>query len=135
MSEVGCIPIIFGLLWQRETLYYRIEERCDSMLKAGLLNEIEHLEIMGYDRRLNALNTVGYAEGFAYRACEISYESMVRLFKQNSRRYAKRQMTWFRPDQRIQWIDMENGREPEGVAQEIAERFAEARLRHHRTLS
>jgi tRNA dimethylallyltransferase len=93
------------------------------MLREGLLEEIEHLESLGFDRRLNALNTVGYAEGFAYRAGEISWKEMDRLFKQNSRRYAKRQLTWFRADKRINWITMTSDRNIDQVAAEIAARF------------
>jgi tRNA dimethylallyltransferase len=97
-------PIMFGLEWKRATLYERINRRCDEMIERGILQEIEKLESLGYDSSLNALNTVGYAEGFAYRRGEISFEEMQRLFKQNSRRYAKRQMTWFRRDKRIRWV-------------------------------
>jgi tRNA dimethylallyltransferase len=113
----------FGLLWDREELYRRIEHRCDEMLSRGLLDEVEKLERMGYDARLNALNTVGYAEAFAYRRGETSYSEMVRLFKQNSRRYAKRQMTWFRADKRIHWIPMVEGRSALDVAVEIERGF------------
>jgi len=115
-------PVLFGLTMDRTLLYKRIEERCDAMLAEGLLNEVELLEKRGYTRYVNALNTVGYAEAFAYRAGEISHAEMVRLFKQSSRRYAKRQLTWFRRDPRIRWIDVE-GREEASVAGEIAEEF------------
>lgn len=110
-------PVLFGLAWERQTLYDRIDKRCEEMLRAGLIEEVEALEQRGYTPRLNALNTVGYAEVFAYRRGEISYDEMVRLFKQNSRRYAKRQLTWFRRDRRIRWIQME---EYENAAQVAA---------------
>ncbi len=110
-------PVLFGLTWERQTLYDRIDKRCEEMLRAGLIEEVEALEQRGYTPRLNALNTVGYAEVFAYRRGEISYDEMVRLFKQNSRRYAKRQLTWFRRDRRIRWIQME---EYENAAQVAA---------------
>jgi tRNA dimethylallyltransferase len=90
-------------------LYERINRRCDEMIERGILQEIERLDSLGYDSSLNALNTVGYAEGFAYRRGEISFEEMQRLFKQNSRRYAKRQMTWFRRDKRIRWVSVNDG--------------------------
>jgi len=124
--DIGFTAFMVGLNWERSELYRRIDSRCDEMLQAGLLGEIDHLEHLGYDRRLNALNTVGYAEGFAYRAGEVSYAEMLRLFKQNSRRYAKRQLSWFRPDRRIVWIVMEKGREPRSVVQEITEKFEAA---------
>ena len=115
-------PVMFGLSWPRKELYERIEQRCDEMIANGFLGEIESLEKSGYDRSVNALNTVGYAEAFAYRSGEISYQEMIRLFKQNSRRYAKRQLTWFRRDSRIHWIQCEVIK-PQEVAEEICSRF------------
>jgi tRNA dimethylallyltransferase len=102
--EIPFVPLFFGLELDRAELYQRINTRCERMLEGGLLDEVESLVVAGYSASLNALKTVGYAEAFAYRRGEISYEDMVRLFKQNSRRYAKRQLTWFRHDPRIRWI-------------------------------
>jgi tRNA dimethylallyltransferase len=119
----GFTPVIFGLAWHRETLYKRVEMRCDWMIAAGLLEEVEQLESRGYDRSLNALNTVGYAEAFAYRRGEISYTEFVRLFKRNSRRYAKRQLTWFGRDPRIHWVQVGSGRSLAQASGEIARLF------------
>ena len=116
-------PIMFGLAWARRELYGRIERRCDEMIASGFLQEVEELERMGFDRTVNALNTVGYAEVFAYRSGEISHGEMIQLFKQNSRRYAKRQLTWFRRDERIQWIHMDEQRVSKEVAAEISRLF------------
>lgn len=121
--EITFTPVLFGLAWERQTLYARIDQRCEEMLRAGLLKEAESLERRGYTSRLNALNTVGYAEAFAYRRGEISYEEMVRLFKQNTRRYAKRQLTWFRRDRRIRWIRMDEYADPAQVAAVIYDLF------------
>ena len=131
-TAVGFAPILFGITMRRSLLYRRIDERCDAMLRDGLLKEVEWLEKNGYDRFINALNTVGYAEAFAYRAGQISYDEMVRLFKQNSRRYAKRQLTWFRRDERIRWIDAE-GRNGLSMAEQIARDFEQARPRREKT--
>jgi len=120
---VHFMPVMFGLTWEREVLYRRIEERCDDMIAAGLLQEVETLEKRGYNNSLNALNTVGYGEAFAYRQGSISYAEFVRLFKQNSRRYAKRQLTWFRKDPRIHWIQGERGTQLAKVSAEIARLF------------
>jgi len=122
-ASVSFDSSFFGLSWRREELYRRIEERCDTMLSEGLLREVELLEARGYGPSLNALNSVGYAEAFAYRRGEVSFEEMVRLFKQNSRRYAKRQLTWFRRDRRIQWVAMDSEKKPKDVALEIARKF------------
>jgi tRNA dimethylallyltransferase len=121
--EIVFASQMFGLEWDRTVLYRRINARCDEMLQTGLLAEVERLEARGYGADLNALKTVGYAEAFAYRSGRISYDEMVRLFKQNSRRYAKRQMTWFRRDRRIRWIRMEEHRTPGDVAAEISKIF------------
>jgi tRNA dimethylallyltransferase len=122
--DIRFTPRMFGLSWDRRALYERINGRCDEMIRAGLLEEVERLEQRGYTDTLNALNTVGYAEAFAYRRGETSHDEFVRLFKQNSRRYAKRQLTWFRRDGRIRWIEMSSDRGPEEIAGEIAAEFS-----------
>lgn len=100
-------PTVFlGLTMDRGRLYERIEQRVDAMLDAGLLQEVRQLQKMGYNRDLNALQTVGYQEAFAYLTGDLSYEYMVSRIKQKTRNYAKRQMTWFRKDERIQWFDV-----------------------------
>jgi tRNA dimethylallyltransferase len=121
--EIEFLPVMVGLRWQRVVLYRRIEERCDRMIEKGLFSEVENLRAMGFDDSLNALKTVGYAEAFAYARGEISYNEFVRSFKQNSRRYAKRQMTWFRKDTRIRWIEMNEERSAQDAAREIASMF------------
>lgn len=121
--------LFFGLDWERKELYRRVDARCEEMLRNGLLDEIARLDQMGYGRSLNALRTVGYAEGFAFRNRETTYEEMVRLFKQNSRRYAKRQMTWFKRDARISWIKMKEGFSPLEVAEGILREIPESRGR------
>lgn len=122
--EISFTPRIFGLRWERKSLYARINARCEAMLRSGLLDEVAALVAAGYDRRYNALNTVGYAEAIAFMAGELSHDDMRRLFKQNSRRYAKRQLTWFRRDARIEWITMDNTVPYGRVAQHLAERLA-----------
>jgi len=121
--DIGFQPVQFGLEWDRRMLYGRVEQRCDGMLARGLLEEVDDLERRGYTDTLNSLNTVGYAEAFAYRRGEISSEEMVRLFKQNSRRYAKRQLTWFRQDKRIRWVRVASEERLREVATEIAATF------------
>jgi tRNA dimethylallyltransferase len=95
-----------GLLWDRKELYHRVERRVDSMVASGLENEVKDLIAKGYDRRLNALNTVGYKEVFDFLDGILSHEEMIERIKRNSRRFAKRQMTWFRRDSRIHWISV-----------------------------
>ncbi len=89
----------------REELYARIEARVDAMLDAGLLEENQALLDAGYALDTNPLRTIGYQEPIAYLRGEIEYDEMVRLLKRNSRRYAKRQLTWFRRWQTAVWAD------------------------------
>ena len=97
-----CIKI--GLERPREELYQRIELRMDTMLAQGLVEEAKSL--LAYADH-NALQTVGYQEVFGYLNQEYDYEEMVRLLKRNSRRYAKRQFTWFNRDQEMTWFHPE----------------------------
>ena len=90
-----------GLTRDREELYQRINQRMDQMIELGLFEEAEtYFE----KRHLNALQTVGYSEIFGYLEGTYDREEAIRLLKRNSRRYAKRQLTWFRRDPEIQWF-------------------------------
>jgi tRNA dimethylallyltransferase len=97
-----------GLDRPRQELYYRINLRMDQMIEAGLFDEAETL--FG-KRNLNALQTVGYTEIFGFMEGKYDRGEAVRLLKRNSRRYAKRQMTWFRRDEKICWFHPDQGRE------------------------
>jgi tRNA dimethylallyltransferase len=94
-----------GLAVPRDKLISRINERTDKMMQDGLLEEVKSLLPF---RSSNALNTVGYKELFDYLDGKYSLEEAVEKIKINTRRYAKRQMTWFRRDQEIVWFDPEN---------------------------
>jgi tRNA dimethylallyltransferase len=91
-----------GLTRSREELYRRIDNRVDTMMKEGL--EEEAASLKGY-RGLNALNTVGYRELFRWFDGEISREQAVMLIKRNTRRYARKQITWWNRDSEISWFD------------------------------
>ncbi|MBB5636204.1 tRNA dimethylallyltransferase [Pedobacter cryoconitis] len=93
--------IKIGLNMERPLLYGRINHRVDLMLQEGLLEEVKSLQDY---RALNALKTVGYAELFDYMDGTITYEEAVEKIKQNTRRFAKRQLTWFRRDEQIHWF-------------------------------
>lgn len=96
-----------GLERPREELYERINRRVDAMIAAGLEEEARRVYPL---REHNSLQTVGYRELFDYFDGKISREEAIRLIKQNSRHYAKRQMTWFRADKTIRWINPDSGR-------------------------
>jgi tRNA dimethylallyltransferase len=118
-------PVQFGLNWPRKELYDRINLRCLQMIDAGLLAEAEALKSEGYTPSLNSLNTVGYKEAFRFLAGEIEREEFIRLFQQNSRRYAKRQLTWFRADPRICWVSVAMPFQPDPIAAQIVRSFKE----------
>jgi tRNA dimethylallyltransferase len=93
-----------GLTAPRAVIYQRINQRVDIMMKQGLLKEAEKL----YPQRdQNALQTVGYKELFAFFDNQYTLEEAVEEIKKNTRRYAKRQLTWFRKDESIKWFDYE----------------------------
>jgi len=96
------IPIKIGLNADRELMYNRINMRVDIMLKNGLLDEVKSLHQY---KELNALQTVGYRELFKYLDGEITLEFAISEIKKNTRRFAKRQGTWFKRDQEIEWFD------------------------------
>jgi tRNA dimethylallyltransferase len=97
--------IKIGLERPREELYARIESRMDSMIQAGLFDEADALFSK---RHLNALQTLGYSEIFNFLEGKYDREEAVRLLKRNSRRYAKRQLTWFKKDPAIRWFNPDN---------------------------
>ncbi len=96
-------PIWIGLEMDRDTLYDRINLRVDLMLEAGLEKEVKSLI---EHKNHSALKTVGYSEFFSYFDNKIDYNECVRLIKRNSRRYAKKQFTWFKKNQHINWFDV-----------------------------
>lgn len=96
--------ITVGLTAERETIYKRINQRVDLMMEAGLLDEVKKLLP---HKNLNALNTVGYKELFNYLEGEWTLDFAISEIKKNSRRFAKRQLTWFKRDENTLWFDYE----------------------------
>ena len=101
-QERNFTAISIGLSAEREIIYDRINRRVDLMITEGLMDEAKALFPK---RELNALNTVGYKELFSYLEGKDSLETAVSEIKKNTRRFAKRQLTWFRKDQEINWFD------------------------------
>ncbi len=98
-------PIIIGLEANREMMYERINRRVDLMLQEGLLEEVKTLFP---NKHLNALQTVGYRELFDYFDEKTTLEFAIEEIKKNTRRFAKRQMTWFKRTENVAWFDFEN---------------------------
>lgn len=98
-------PIYFGIEHKRENLYDRINKRCDKMIEMGFVQEVEDILTMGFSQNLNSLNTVGYKEMISYLKGKINFENAFDEMKKNTRRYAKRQITWFKKNEKIKWMD------------------------------
>ena len=110
--------IKIGLDMDRKELYKRINGRVDAMIERGLEEEVKSLSDY---KQSNSMQTVGYAEWFDYFDRKISLERVIELIKQNSRRYAKRQLTWFRKDKEIKWFLPDNqGEIVKYIMEEIA---------------
>ena len=107
-AERNFTPIKIGLNLEREKLYQRINQRVDDMMAAGLLEEAKDLYTF---KKLHTLNTVGYTELFDYIEDKLTLEQAVELIKQNTRNYAKRQLTWFKKDKGIFWYGPEEKEE------------------------
>lgn len=97
--------IYIGLNMDRAKLYQKINQRVDKMIDLGLIDEVKNLLDEGLDKNSQSLKAIGYKEVISYLDGEIDFDEMVDLIKKNSRHYAKRQLTWFRRDKRIKWID------------------------------
>lgn len=98
--------VMVGLVRERGSLYERIERRCDSMIEQGLVEETAGLLERGYERALTAGQALGYKEIVEHLRGRCSLAEALTLIKRNTRRYAKRQLTWFRADPRVEWIDL-----------------------------
>ncbi|MBY0120604.1 tRNA (adenosine(37)-N6)-dimethylallyltransferase MiaA [Bacillus sp. S/N-304-OC-R1] len=96
---------IIGLTMDRDKLYQRINSRVDIMMDEGLLEEVENLYKQGL-KDCQSIQAIGYKELYEYFGHTISLEEAITLLKQNSRRYAKRQLTWFRNKMNVDWFDM-----------------------------
>lgn len=113
----------FGMDWPRETLYQRIDCRVEQMLSDGLEQEVRNLVSAGklelQDDQCQAAAAIGYREMLDYLAGKTSYEETVALIKQNTRRYAKRQLTWFRKIKDITWLNPLDGSAEKAALQKI----------------
>lgn len=122
----------YGLLLDRKYLYERINDRVDEMIKDGLIEEIRSLWDKGYTYHThNSLNTVGVKEVMKYFEGEYTYDEMVEMIKQNTRRYAKRQMTWFNKDKKINWVVVEHTTDFSVLSDYIVQDFEQKRVKNN----
>lgn len=112
------IPYYIGINNNRELLYTIINNRVDKMWEIGLVEETKKVLEMGYSKDLNSLNTVGYKETISYLDSLITKEQAIELIKRNSRRYAKRQITWFKAIENVHWNRI-NEVNAENIAEDI----------------
>lgn len=95
---------VYALKWDREILYKRINQRVDQMLKQGLINEVKEI-LARHDKFPTAMQGLGYKEVVQYLNGDVTKEEMIEKIKMETRRYAKRQMTWFRKNKQTIWLD------------------------------
>jgi tRNA dimethylallyltransferase len=97
----------FGLKMDREKLYQRINQRVDIMLDQGLIKEVKRLNKQGYSFDLKSMQSIGYKHMGMFLNQKADWQEAVRLLKRDTRRYAKRQFTWFKKDKQIIWVEPE----------------------------
>lgn len=100
--------ILIGLYMDRKELYPRINKRVDKMVEEGLIEEIKMLLDKGYNKDLVSMQAIGYKEIVEYLEGNITLEESIDLLKKNTRRFAKRQFTWFLNDESVKWFDVED---------------------------
>ena len=109
----------FGLNMPREALYRRIEERVDQMVEVGLIEEVKGLLDQGYPRNCVAMQSFGYKELVEHLDGKRTLDEAIALLKQNTRRFAKRQLTWFCNDSRIEWLDISQFSSVDGLVDNL----------------
>ncbi len=107
------------LTMDRRKLYERIDQRVDRMMASGLVEEVEGLIKRGYGRELNSMQALGYKEIADFLHGLITKDEAVRIMKRDTRHYAKRQLTWFRGDKRVNWVDVDNFFRKEVIVENI----------------
>ena len=112
-------PCMIQLDYDRETLYDRINRRVDIMLEQGLVEEARAIYDRNYDRSLPALQGLGYKQLFRVFDGEYTLSEGIEAIKQETRRFAKRQLTWFRRDRRITWLDVSTFESAEALGEEV----------------
>jgi tRNA dimethylallyltransferase len=94
-----------GLSMERKKLYKRIDQRVDIMIEKGLVDEVKSLLTQGYSENLKSMQSIGYRHMIDLINKRLSWDETLRILKRDTRRYAKRQMTWFNADPEIVWTN------------------------------
>ena len=111
--------LLLGLTDHRQALYERIDQRVDAMFEAGLVDEIIFLKNLGLSDKFQSMQGIGYKEVFRYLDGLATLEETKALIKQSSRRYAKRQLTWFKRYPTLEWFEVDGLRDPDAVIDKI----------------
>lgn len=106
-ENINFKPVIIGLDMDRHELYKWIEARVDDMLTKGLVDEVKGLIKEGYDPKLTSMQAIGYKEVAEHLHGKYTYDELVNILKQNTRNFAKRQMTWFRRFKDVNWFEVD----------------------------
>lgn len=120
-------PVKIGLTRDRKELYRRIEERVDRMVSDGLEEEVKSLMERGCHDGMTSMQGLGYSHFMRYLRGEYSLEEAVRLLKRDTKRYAKRQFTWFRKEEGIKWVDITGKSDPEEILELLKEKVEKLR--------
>jgi tRNA dimethylallyltransferase len=113
----------FVLTMNRETLYDRINRRVDIMIENGLIDEVKKLKSMGYTADMQSMKGIGYKEILYYLDEKISLDEAIYLIKKGSRNYAKRQLTWFRKDSRVIWVNKDEFNNEDNIIEHIVQKY------------
>lgn len=113
--------ILVGLSMDRKILYERINQRVDKMIADGLVEEVRSLIDKGYDKNLVSMQAIGYKEIIEYLEGNTTLEDAINILKRNTRRFAKRQYTWFLKDNNVKWFEIENTKEIDLILEKINE--------------
>lgn len=116
--------LLLGLTMDRDKLYDRINKRVDKMINMGLIEEVCSLLKMGYRPELISMQGLGYKEVVWYLQGKLNFEEMINILKRNTRRYAKRQYTWFNSNKDIIWIDMADAENRDGMIKKVKQYLA-----------
>jgi tRNA dimethylallyltransferase len=120
-GDVPYQALKLGLFLERDVLYRRIDRRCDAMLEEGLIEEVRELLDRGYSPALKPMQSIGYRHVIDFLQGRVDMAETRRLFRRDTRRYAKRQLTWFKADPEVIWLQPEEHKK----AAETARRFLE----------
>ena len=126
-EEIPFVPVIAGLTMDRRLLYDRINRRVDLMLENGLCDEAWRMYDGCGRKQVLSLQAIGYKQLICYFNGEATYEEAVELIKRDTRRYAKRQISWFKRDKRIKWFDYGDYSDKQELLEAIVDYFKKER--------